>query len=102
MNLPRIWLGAGLLLAAATLFSGCTTVPTIMAPASFSTVVIDAGHGGKDSGERSRSGLLEKDLTLDTALRLQPLLDAAGLHTVMSRANDTFVELNDRVALANR
>jgi N-acetylmuramoyl-L-alanine amidase len=102
MNLPRLCLTAGLLLAVAVLFSSCTTVPTIMAPSSFSTVIIDAGHGGKDSGERSHSGLLEKDFTLDTALRLQPLLEQAGLHVVMSRTTDTFVELNDRVALADR
>ncbi len=91
----------GLLLAAALLLSSCATGPTTMAPGSFSTVVIDAGHGGRDSGERSRGGLLEKDLTLDTALRLQPLLEKAGFQTIMSRTSDTFVELNDRVALAN-
>jgi N-acetylmuramoyl-L-alanine amidase len=102
MNPPRLCLHCGLLLAAALLLAGCSTVPTVMAPSSFSTVIIDAGHGGKDSGERSHSGLMEKDLTLDTALRLQPLLEKAGLHTVMTRTDDTFVELNDRVALADR
>ena len=102
MNLPRLCLRAALLLAFATLLSSCATGPTSMAPSSFKTVVIDAGHGGKDSGERSRHGLLEKDLTLDTALRLQPLLEHAGFNTVMSRTTDTFVELNDRVALADR
>ena len=102
INLPRLLLSSGLLLAAATLLSSCATGPATMAPSAFTTVIIDAGHGGKDSGERSRSGLLEKDLTLDTALRLQPLLEAAGLHTVMSRTTDTFVELNDRVALADQ
>jgi N-acetylmuramoyl-L-alanine amidase len=102
MNLPRLCLNCGLLLAAALLLASCTSVPTVMAPSSFTTVIIDAGHGGKDSGERSHSGLMEKDLTLDTAFRLQPLLEKAGLRTVMSRTTDTFIELNDRVALADR
>ena len=102
MNLPRLCLHCGLLLAGAFLLASCTTVPTVMGPSSFTTVIIDAGHGGKDSGERSHSGLMEKDLTLDTALRLQPLLEKAGLRTVMTRTDDTFVELNDRVALADR
>ena len=102
MHLPRLFLTSGLLVAAATLLSSCGTVPTVMAPSAFKTVVIDAGHGGKDSGERSHSGLLEKDFTLDTALRLQPLLEDAGLHTVMTRTTDTFVELDDRVAVADR
>jgi N-acetylmuramoyl-L-alanine amidase len=101
-NLFRKLLTRGSLLAAATLLSSCATGPRTMAPGAFSTVIIDAGHGGKDSGERSHAGLVEKDLTLDTALRLQPLLDQAGLHTVMTRTTDTFVELNDRVALANQ
>ena len=88
---------------AAVLLSGCgTTFQPVMKPGSFSTVVIDAGHGGKDSGERPRGGLPEKDFALDTARRLQPLLRSAGFQTVMTRSDDTFVELDDRVAIANR
>lgn len=93
---------AGSLLAMA-LFSGCeSTVPRVMSPGSFSTVVIDAGHGGHDSGERPRGGQAEKDLALDTAKRLAPLLREAGLQTVLTRTDDTFVELDDRVRIADR
>ena len=84
--------------------AGCeTTVPRVMKPGSFSTVVIDAGHGGHDSGERPGVGRVpEKDLALDTAKRLAPLLREAGLKTVLTRSDDTFVELDDRVAIADR
>jgi N-acetylmuramoyl-L-alanine amidase len=74
--------------------------------AHFSTVVIDAGHGGKDSGGVSGRGapifLREKDLTLDTAKRVRDELRHAGLKTVMMREDDHFVELDDRVRFANR
>ena len=65
-------------------------------------MVIDAGHGGHDPGERPRGGVPEKDLALDTAQRLAPLLREAGLRTVLTRSDDTFVELDDRVAIADR
>ena len=87
---------------AALLFSGCNTVPRTMAPGSFSTVVIDAGHGGKDSGEHPPGGLYEKTVALDTAERVRDLLNDEGLHTVMTRSSDVFVELDDRVAIADR
>jgi N-acetylmuramoyl-L-alanine amidase len=68
--------------------------------------VIDAGHGGKDnggtSGRRAPIFLLEKDVTLDTAKRVQGLLRRGGLRTIMVREDDHFVELDDRVAFANR
>ena len=89
-------------LPAALLLAGCGTVPRTLAPGSISTVVIDAGHGGKDSGEHPRGGLYEKDVALDTARRLEGLLREEGFRTVMTRTDDTFVELDDRVAIANR
>jgi N-acetylmuramoyl-L-alanine amidase len=69
---------------------------------TFRTVVIDAGHGGKDSGATSRRGGAEKNDTLDVAQRLEPKLQAAGFRTVMTRKGDYFVELNDRAAISNR
>ena len=68
---------------------------------AFDTVVLDPGHGGHDSGGTGH-GLREKDLTLDTALRLRDELQRDGLRVVMTRTDDRFVELDDRVALANR
>ncbi len=103
VSLRRYCLPAAGLLSVMTLFSGCeSTVPHVMGPGSFSTVVIDAGHGGHDSGERPRGGQAEKDLALDTAKRLAPLLREAGLQTVLTRSDDTFVELDDRVRIADR
>lgn len=80
--------------------AGCAT-PVRDTSHSFHTVIIDAGHGGKDSGAHSRRGGMEKTATLDVALRLEPKLRAAGFNTVMTRRGDYFVELNDRAALSN-
>jgi N-acetylmuramoyl-L-alanine amidase len=66
-------------------------------------VVIDAGHGGKDTGTIGRNGLLEKDLVLDVALRLGNLIrQKLGAEVVYTRADDTFVPLGERTAIANR
>ena len=69
--------------------------------ASPSLVIIDAGHGGKDNGGTG-NGLVEKTLTLDTARRLQSKLSKAGIRNVMLRDSDTFIELDDRVSMANK
>lgn len=64
-------------------------------------VVLDAGHGGRDPGAvNHRVGLLEKDVVLDIALRTRTLLERAGIEVVMTRENDTFIELADRAAMA--
>jgi N-acetylmuramoyl-L-alanine amidase len=66
-------------------------------------VVIDPGHGGKDSGTRSVLGReLEKTYTLDWALRLAHQLQLRGWTPVLTRTNDADVSLADRVALADR
>ena len=71
-------------------------------PKGFRTVVIDAGHGGKDSGAVSRvTGQKEKDLTLDTAKRIANDL-RRDFSVVMMRSDDTFVDLDERVSRANR
>jgi len=69
-------------------------------------IVVDAGHGGKDPGAMSppRPGkpqLVEKHLTLDIAFRLKRLLEEAGYKVVMTRTEDVYVPLPDRVAIAN-
>jgi N-acetylmuramoyl-L-alanine amidase len=68
---------------------------------SFSTVVIDPGHGGFDRGGIPGQSVPEKMVALDTALRLQKLLERAGLRTVMTRTTDVFVPLSVRSAIAN-
>ena len=71
-------------------------------PKNFKTVIIDAGHGGKDSGAVSRAtGQQEKDLALDTAKRLANDL-RRDFRVVMMRSDDSFVDLDERVRRANR
>ncbi len=71
-------------------------------PSGFTTVVIDAGHGGKDSGARSRStGAMEKTYALDIAQRVASEL-RGRFRVVMVRDSDRFVPLDDRVRIASR
>jgi N-acetylmuramoyl-L-alanine amidase len=66
-------------------------------------VVIDPGHGGIDPGTRAPSGELEKDLTLDFAAVLRAKLEATGKYRVMmTRSDDRFIELSERVQLARQ
>ncbi len=67
----------------------------------FSLVILDPGHGGQDSGAMC-GNVLEKDLALDVARRVDRLLQAQGLATLMTRVGDGYVSLADRAALANR
>lgn len=71
-------------------------------PRGFRTVVLDAGHGGKDNGATSATtGQHEKDLTLDMVKRIRAEL-GGGFRTILIRSDDTFVDLDDRVVRANR
>jgi N-acetylmuramoyl-L-alanine amidase len=66
-------------------------------------IVIDAGHGGHDTGTIGPGGLLEKDLVLDVSLRLGRLLQGKmGAEVVYTRDDDTFVPLETRTAIANQ
>jgi N-acetylmuramoyl-L-alanine amidase len=69
---------------------------------TFHTVVIDPGHGGHDPGTRSSHYMPEKDAALDIALRLDQKMRAAGFKTVLTRKDDTFIPLDDRVRISNR
>jgi N-acetylmuramoyl-L-alanine amidase len=67
----------------------------------FAVVVLDPGHGGQDSGAMC-GGVMEKDLTLDIARRVDRLLDSQGIATLMTRLGDSYVSLADRAAFGNR
>lgn len=69
--------------------------------APFSTVVIDAGHGGMDPGGIRQNIIPEKNVALDVAKRLNANLRRLGLQTVMTRTDDRFIPLDGRVAIAN-
>lgn len=87
------------------LLASCSSVPMVQVKdttRTFTTVVIDAGHGGKDNGAYRRYGGAEKAATLDVATRLAQKLQESKFHTVMTRSTDEFVSLDDRAALSNR
>jgi N-acetylmuramoyl-L-alanine amidase len=66
-------------------------------------VALDAGHGGEDPGAIGPTGLREKDVVLDVALRLRDKLNAVpGMRVMMTRDADFFVPLHERVAKARR
>jgi len=65
-------------------------------------IVIDAGHGGHDTGTIGPNGLQEKDLVLDVSLRLGRLLESKlGAEVIYTRDDDTFIPLETRTAIAN-
>jgi N-acetylmuramoyl-L-alanine amidase len=68
-----------------------------------SRIVIDAGHGGHDTGTIGPTGLMEKDLCLDVALRLGKLFEQKlpGADVVYTRSDDTFIPLEERTRIAN-
>ena len=64
-------------------------------------VVLDPGHGGIDSGAETAKGIKEKDIVLAFTLRLQELLvDSGRFDVALTRDDDTFLRLEERVALA--
>lgn len=66
-------------------------------------IVVDAGHGGHDTGTIGPNGLMEKDLVLDVALKLGKLLETKlGAEVVYTRDDDTFIPLETRTAIANK
>lgn len=71
-------------------------------PYTDKTIVIDAGHGGKDPGAISPNGTREKDVNLQIALKTQSLLESLGYNVIMTRSDDTFVDLYERARIANR
>jgi N-acetylmuramoyl-L-alanine amidase len=67
------------------------------------TIVLDAGHGGHDSGAVGPGGLMEKELVLDVTRRAAKLAEQQlGVKVLLSRDGDHFVTLRDRTSFANR
>jgi N-acetylmuramoyl-L-alanine amidase len=67
-------------------------------------IVLDAGHGGHDSGAVGPTGVMEKDVVLDVTRRVARMMEESGLgiRVVLSRGNDVFVPLRDRTNFANK
>jgi N-acetylmuramoyl-L-alanine amidase len=64
------------------------------------TIVVDPGHGGRDEGTKWY-GVAEKDMTLDVGLRVERLFRAAGYPTKLTRHDNTYISLEERVRVAN-
>jgi N-acetylmuramoyl-L-alanine amidase len=87
------------------LLASCSSVPQARVQdtsRTFTTVVVDAGHGGKDNGAFRRYGGAEKSATLDVATRLARKLRESQFRTVMTRSSDVFIPLDERAAISNR
>ena len=65
------------------------------------TVVIDAGHGGKDPGNTG-NGFIEKDIALKISTNLGMLLEKGGVNVIYTRKNDVFIGLFERANIANQ
>ncbi len=82
--------------------AGFVGAPPLFAQATrFTTVVIDAGHGGYDRGGIPGNLVAEKTMTLDVSQRLKAILQRSGYNVIMTRNSDVFVPLGTRVAVAN-
>jgi N-acetylmuramoyl-L-alanine amidase len=102
--MPRFLL-ALLLAAVAVFLTSCGTGPSLNVKdttRTFTTVVVDAGHGGKDNGAFRRYGGAEKNATLDVATRLAAKLRESQFRVVMTRSSDVFIPLDERAAISNR
>src|SRR5436305_12049445 len=100
--MPRL-ISRALAIGLLALLAACSTAPKAAKNTSktFATVVVDAGHGGKDNGAYRRFGGAEKIATLDVAQRLDRKLRESQLKTVMTRSSDVFIPLDERVAIEN-
>lgn len=65
------------------------------------TIVIDAGHGGRDNGTTGAAGTIEKRATLKTAQVVADKLREAGANVILTRTNDAYVSLGERVMMSN-
>jgi len=75
--------------------------PRFADPKRITTICLDPGHGGKDTGNHT-FWHSEKTYTLALALELRDQLQKAGFNIILTRSKDTYVELSDRPALANQ
>ena len=106
MKQPAVFFIGGLLLvygcaSAVTRGPGSISGRPVLPPLSgpIRTIVVDAGHGGKDPGT-SHFGLKEKTLALDITQRLRRELESVGLGVVMTRDRDRFIPLKKRPEVA--
>lgn len=78
------------------------TVSDSQVPKGRLVVMIDPGHGGKDPGAIGLGGLQEKDVILPISQRVAAILEQQGIHAILTRSSDYFVDLAPRVEMAKR
>jgi N-acetylmuramoyl-L-alanine amidase len=104
MSYPILYQGGQALLSRLDL---CKLIEPVIRPAYigsseiFNTVVLDAGHGGHDSGSKGVYGY-EKNYALAMVLVVRDALVKRGFKVILTRSNDTFLTLQSRVAIANK
>jgi len=77
--------------------------PKIRDSSNAPLIVVDAGHGGKDHGARSASGMKEKDVNIKIAKHVKTILvNRYKYRVVMTRKDDTFIPLKDRSKISNK
>ena len=69
---------------------------------TFKTVIIDAGHGGPDGGTSSEDGVLEKEINLQIALKLNEILESMGVKTVMIRTQDISIHESNAITIREK
>lgn len=99
---PKLDWRACLLLCALAAFSTASHEAAAQAAAPRFAVVLDAAHGGDDTGGRLANGQPEKAFTLALSVRLRSLLTARGIQVVTTRESDTGVDMDRRAEIANR
>ncbi len=98
MRWTRVTWAAGCLIAASFMDAGAQQPP---ASSPHFRVVLDAAHGGPETGTRISDRMLEKDLVLSLSVRLRSTLAAHGIDVVTTRESDAALSLGDRAAAAN-
>lgn len=86
----------GILISGSIIVMTKKTVEVSSNSSYFKTVIIDAGHGGVDGGTSADDGILEKDLNLQIALKLNDILNSMGINTILTRDSD--VSIHDAAA----
>ncbi|MEE8137478.1 MAG: N-acetylmuramoyl-L-alanine amidase [Thermoanaerobaculia bacterium] len=83
------------------IFSAPEPIDPAVLPLEIHKIVLDPGHGGSSQGTVAPVGLVEKEITLDVALRLRRLLESASYEVVMTREDDETLPLSERAEIAN-
>lgn len=74
----------------------------ISSPVAYATkIIIDPGHGGSDPGAIGVNGIQEKVINYDVSIKVRDMLNKAGFETVMTREDDRYISLSDRIRFSN-